>query len=83
MATQPATLYHLIPQAEWEAAKSRGTTYFPPSYGADGFTHLSDDADSLVDIANHFYRGAWTIRLCVTRRFAHTASRGQRRLCPA
>lgn len=63
-AAAPATLYHLVPQAAWEAAKASGGLYFPPTYAQDGFTHLCADADSLLGIANHFYadcKGDWLL----------------------
>jgi uncharacterized protein (DUF952 family) len=56
MAAQSATtLYHLLPAAEWEASQAAGKLYTPRTYAADGFVHLSADADALVDIGNHFY----------------------------
>jgi hypothetical protein len=48
--------YHLLPAAELAAARSSGE-HRPASYAADGFVHLSDRAETLVDTANHFYTG--------------------------
>ena len=47
-------LFHLVPAAEWDALEA-SETYFPATYAADGFTHLTGDAALLLDVANHFY----------------------------
>jgi len=48
-------LYHLVPQAKWEACKSTGEAYYPETYAQDGFTHMSDNSDVLIAIGNTFY----------------------------
>ena len=47
-------LYHLVPAKEWDAL-GPSDTYFPATYSADGFTHLTGDPALLLDVANHFY----------------------------
>jgi uncharacterized protein (DUF952 family) len=50
-----AVVYHLVPKEEWTKCKSSMKPYFPPTYGADGFIHLTKDPKLLLDVANHFY----------------------------
>lgn len=50
------TLYHLIQKDLWEQAKQSGKPYLPPTYEADGFIHLTKEANLLLGVANHFYR---------------------------
>ncbi|QDZ24916.1 hypothetical protein HOP50_15g74590 [Chloropicon primus] len=48
--------YHLVPQTEWRLCQEEGKPYYPKTYEADGFTHLSDNTDVLLSIGNHFYK---------------------------
>ena len=48
--------YHLIPESEWRSCVSESRPYFPATYDADGFTHLSDNTGVLLTIGNHFYK---------------------------
>lgn len=48
-------LYHLIQQGLWESCKAEQRPYFPPTYEADGFIHLTKEAPLLLPVANHFY----------------------------
>lgn len=48
-------LYHLVPLAAWEACKAASKPYYPPTYDADGFIHLTKAAELLLPVANHFY----------------------------
>jgi hypothetical protein len=61
MATAAANacglLYHLVPAEAWNCTKAAGTPYFPPTYEADGFIHLTKEPALLLDVANHFYKG--------------------------
>ena len=51
-------LYHLVQAGIWASLKEKGAaTYTPPTYDADGFIHLTRDADLLLGVANHFYKG--------------------------
>lgn len=51
MATEEGKpLYHLVPLAQWEAAKAGDGRYFPTTYEQDGFTHLSDNPSLLLGI---------------------------------
>ena len=47
-------IYHLVQTPLWEACKANGTTYYPPTYAADGFTHATADPSKLIGVANHF-----------------------------
>lgn len=49
------TLYHLIQKDLWQQAKASAQPYFPPTYEADGFIHLTKEAKLLLGVANHFY----------------------------
>jgi uncharacterized protein (DUF952 family) len=58
------TFFHLCSKACWEAAKADNTPYTPPTYSADGFTHLTSRPSLLLDVANHFYKdslGEWIL----------------------
>ena len=48
--------YHLVPESEWRSCQKNARPYFPATYEADGFTHLSDNRQVLVSIGNHFYK---------------------------
>ena len=47
---------HLAERSRWEEARSRGGTYLPAEWEADGFIHLSA-RHQLLTPANRFYRG--------------------------
>lgn len=49
-------LYHMTTKAEWEAAKANDCAYFPRTFDVDGFTHATDVASRLIEVANHFYQ---------------------------
>mmetsp|Transcript_37989 Transcript_37989/g.63874 ORF Transcript_37989/g.63874 Transcript_37989/m.63874 type:complete len:478 (+) Transcript_37989:188-1621(+) len=49
------SLYHLVPKTTWIKSKLFGQPYFPPTYDADGFIHLTKDPKLLLPVANHFY----------------------------
>ncbi len=55
-------LFHLVQADLWKAAVEGDTTYFPPTYEQDGFTHATANPDLLLNVANHFYTdvpGEW------------------------
>ena len=55
-------LFHLIQADLWQAALDGDTTYFPPTYEQDGFTHATANPELLLNVANHFYTevpGEW------------------------
>lgn len=56
MSTTREMLYHLVPAADWDACKTGGKAYFPPTYESDGFIHLTKEANLLLPVANHFYK---------------------------
>ena len=43
------TIYHLVQTPLWEECKASGTTYYPPTYEADGFTHATADPSKLLE----------------------------------
>jgi uncharacterized protein (DUF952 family) len=49
-------LYHLVPQPIWRACVDEGQDYFPTTYEADGFIHLTAEPSLLLPVANHFYK---------------------------
>lgn len=59
------TIYHLVQTPLWEECKASGTTYYPPTYEADGFTHATADPSKLLEVANHFYKTVKSEWLCL------------------
>ena len=61
-------LYHLVSEELWAPCRGPdGALYFPATYDQDGFTHMSDDTDLLLEIGNHFYKshpGHWLLLVC-------------------
>ncbi|NJM40779.1 MAG: DUF952 domain-containing protein [Anaerolineae bacterium] len=49
-------ILHLVPKAEWDAVPA-GKPYVPAAFAKDGFIHCTDDARTLLKIANQFYKG--------------------------
>ena len=47
----------MCPEDTWLSLKRSSTNYFPPTYGADGFIHLTADPSLLLQVGNHFYKG--------------------------
>ncbi len=69
-------VYHMIQAGLWEAARSTGDTYYPPTYDADGFTHATSNPAKLLSVANHFYTdvpGDW---LCLRMTVESLAATG-------
>ena len=48
-------VFHLVQAALWDATVAEDTTYYPPTYEADGFTHGTSNPNKLLNVANHFY----------------------------
>ena len=48
-------ILHLVTKAEWDAAPA-GKPYLPAAFAKDGFIHCTDDARTLLKIANQFYK---------------------------
>ncbi|MEM9743290.1 MAG: DUF952 domain-containing protein [Pseudomonadota bacterium] len=48
-------VFHLVQAKLWDAAVANGTTYYPPTYNVDGFTHGTSNPEKLLAVANHFY----------------------------
>lgn len=72
----PEQLYHMLPLADWEAAKAAKVAYFPRTFEEDSFlTHATGVPSRLVDTANHYYQdveGEW---VCLT--FTRSALRAR------
>lgn len=47
--------YHLVPLEVWQA-RGGETTYLPDAYEADGFIHMTNGLEPLLQVANLFYR---------------------------
>lgn len=58
-------IYHLVQKPLWEACKANGTTYYPPTYEEDGFTHATADPSKLIGVANHFYKSVRAEWICL------------------
>lgn len=55
-------IYHLVQKVLWDKAVEENSTYFPPTYSQDNFTHATANPDFLLTIGNHFYthvKGEW------------------------
>ena len=55
-------VYHLVQKELWDKALEDNSTYFPPTYSQDKFTHATANPDFLLTIGNHFYtqvKGEW------------------------
>jgi len=55
-------VFHLVQKESWEKAVAENTTYYPPTYTQDEFTHATANPDFLLIIGNHFYKqvsGDW------------------------
>ena len=50
-------VFHLVQAQLWDEAVDSNSTYFPPTYQKDGFTHGTANPDKLLTVANHFYQG--------------------------
>ena len=50
-------IYHLVLRADWVAAVDSNETYYPPTFEQDGLTHAAPDTETLIKVANQFYRG--------------------------
>ncbi len=48
-------ILHLLPETTWLDA-SREPSYLPASFADDGFIHCSPDDDTMLRVANSFYR---------------------------
>jgi uncharacterized protein (DUF952 family) len=48
-------ILHLVPAEAWRA-KGPGEPWSPPSLATEGFVHCTDDDDTLLRVANTFYR---------------------------
>lgn len=50
-------MFHMCPADTWASLKQTSTNYYPPTYEADGFIHLTADPSLLLQVGNHFYKG--------------------------
>ena len=58
-------IYHLALVSDWQNTLRHNTTYFPPTYDADGFTHGTSEPGRLLDVANHFYTDSVDEWICL------------------
>ena len=69
-------VYHLVQKSMWDEILKTNTTYFPPTYTQDNFTHATANPDFLLTIGNHFYqevKGDW---LCLRMSVESLAATG-------
>lgn len=55
-------VFHMVQARLWDQVLADGSTYYPPTYEADGFTHGTSNPAKLMNVANHFYpevKGEW------------------------
>lgn len=50
-------IYHLAPAERWHAWPAE-QPYLPAEFAADGFVHCTGESDTMLAVANRFYRGA-------------------------
>ena len=48
-------IYHMTPQAMWDAQCDQ-SHFEPPSLAAEGFIHCTAEPEKLLQVANRFYR---------------------------
>lgn len=48
-------ILHLLDRATWQRIRE-GATYAPPSLATEGFVHCTGDPETLLAVANAFYR---------------------------
>jgi uncharacterized protein (DUF952 family) len=58
-------IFHLVQKELWEKTLADKSTYYPPTYSQDEFTHATANPDFLLIIGNHFYKGVVGDWLCL------------------
>lgn len=58
-------IFHLVQKVSWDEALKTNTTYYPPTYSQDKFTHATANPDFLLIIGNHFYKDVKGDWLCL------------------
>lgn len=48
-------IYHMLPAKRWQA-QSKAAPYLADTLATEGFVHCTQEAERLVQVANHFYR---------------------------
>lgn len=48
-------ILHLVDRTTWDSIRT-GDTYSPPSLDVEGFVHCTGDAETMLAVANAFYR---------------------------
>ena len=69
-------VYHLVQKNLWDKTLKEDSTYFPPTYSQDDFTHATANPAFLLTIGNHFYtdvKGEW---LCLRMSVASLSATG-------
>lgn len=69
-------IFHLALARDWHQAVEGATTYYPPTYEKDGFTHGTSDPDHLLGVANHFYQDSEGDWVCLRMTEASLAGAG-------
>ena len=70
MTSPPRLILHIVPAAYWEASDET-QPYEPEPFEREGFTHTTDGAQNLADVANRYYRsdpGAFVALVIDTKR---------------
>ncbi len=68
-------VFHLVQAVLWDKTVAEGTTYYPPTYAVDGFTHGTSNPNKLLNVANHFYpdvAGDWYCLRMTVESLKHT-----------
>jgi len=59
-------IFHLCVESAFDdATKAENGSYFSPTYNEDKFIHATEDPASLLDVANHFYKGEEGVWVCL------------------
>jgi uncharacterized protein (DUF952 family) len=58
-------IFHLVQKELWEKTLANKSTYYPPTYTQDKFTHATANPDFLLIIGNHFYKDVVGDWLCL------------------
>lgn len=56
-------IFHMCEENEFNKATENGGLYYSPTFEQDKFIHATEEPNSLLDVANHFYKdvkGQWS-----------------------
>ena len=71
-------IYHLVQTELWNKALETNSTYYPPTYSQDEFTHATANPAFLLTIGNHFYPDVKGEGLCLRMSVESLAGTGVR-----